>query len=221
MENLIDDKKLTNDNNCNEIKYKYRCEICDINCNWKSEIEKHNNTKRHLENKKYGKRERNQCVCGKKYEHRSNLCLHKKSCSILNIKPIHQKDVKNIDFVSELLDNPDSITSIVEKEIDNIINPSNKEKKYINYVKLMLEYNKNVMSMLIKSKVEDKNNNEKNSENKEESKEKICPPIKDSNIYELEKAINESKILLNKNRNIINLISEKYNLKKLEETDFD
>jgi len=51
--------------------------------------------------------------------------------------------------------------------------------------------------------IADKNNNEK------------------KNIYELEKAINESKILLNKNRNIINLISEKYNLKKLEETDFD
>ncbi len=49
----------------------------------------------------------------------------------------------------------------------------------------------------------------------------MFPPIKDSNIYELEKAINESKILLNKNRNIINLISEKYNLKKLEEIDFD
>ena len=85
----IDDKNYDNDDydyNDNDDEtsetYKFICEICEYKTNRNSQYERHIKTSKHFENKNkklYDKKYK--CICGKKYNHRQSLSLHKKTCN--------------------------------------------------------------------------------------------------------------------------------------------
>lgn len=71
-----------------KISYKFICESCNYKCNKKSEINKHNSTRKHknLQNPTLETTSKSHvCKCGNVYKHSSTLYNHKKKCSFIPI----------------------------------------------------------------------------------------------------------------------------------------
>ncbi len=114
---MIEDNNANDDNNIFiDIDNKKVCKLCNVTCNWKSEMKKHLETKGHKLNAKVGKIKlnKNQCICGKEYTHRSSLSYHRQTCDLHNrIKmSIDENEVNN-----EILNT--NANSIIENNRDN------------------------------------------------------------------------------------------------------
>lgn len=90
------------------------CEYCDFICSKKSDMDRHNSTRKHKRltttNKKTPKTDDifYDCICGKKYKHISSLCKHKKTCTQLNnhddtdgIKLLHMENKEIIELLKQ------------------------------------------------------------------------------------------------------------------------
>jgi len=70
------------------ISKKFKCEKCNYICSKKSDLNKHLNTLKHinndteLQNTLLKSPKIYQCICGKEYKHRQGLSIHKKKCII-------------------------------------------------------------------------------------------------------------------------------------------
>ncbi len=87
--------------NLQKISKKYSCLNCDYICCKKSEWNKHISTQKHFRlinaNLDEQKNLQFSCKCGKKYNHMSSLCKHKKTCIFLN----HPDDVVNKNSIND------------------------------------------------------------------------------------------------------------------------
>jgi len=90
------------------------CEYCDFICCKKSDMDRHNSTRKHKRltttNEKTPKTADifYDCICGKKYKHISSLCKHKKTCTQLNnhddtdgIKLLHMENKEIIELLKQ------------------------------------------------------------------------------------------------------------------------
>jgi hypothetical protein len=90
------------------------CEYCDFICSKKSDMDRHNSTRKHKRltttNEKTPKTDDifYDCICGKKYKHISSLCKHKKTCTQLNnhddtdgIKLLHMENKEIIELLKQ------------------------------------------------------------------------------------------------------------------------
>ena len=87
--------------NLQKISNLYHCEKCDYKCCKNSEWIKHQSTQKHfrLTNTNLDEQKKLHfiCECGKKYNHMSSLCKHKKTCE--NI--INKNDINNNDYIND------------------------------------------------------------------------------------------------------------------------
>ena len=80
---MVDKKSVNN-------VHKFVCEKCDVSCSSLWLFERHNRTNKHTNVDKMLTCSDNivhktiACICGKTYNHRQSLSLHKKKCSVVN-----------------------------------------------------------------------------------------------------------------------------------------
>ncbi len=134
---------LTNFTQKNSLKYE--CVNCDFKCSNKNDYNRHNLTLKHkmltnVGNKNSKNLEKFICECGKEYNHRQSLSLHKKKCT-----KNKKEDEKELQIIT-----PELIINIIQQnqEFKDLLMEQNK---------LMLEISKN-------SNITTNNNN--NSHNK-------------------------------------------------------
>jgi hypothetical protein len=101
---------LTNMTQKNSIKFE--CKICDFKCCNKNDYNRHNLTRKHtiltntvIENEKNSIKFK--CECGKEYNHRQSLSIHRKKCyNLINKKEEYNNDKSNkeqIEITPELI----------------------------------------------------------------------------------------------------------------------
>ena len=62
----------------------FHCEICDVHCSIKTNLERHLNSRNHQKNdKKIQNDSKFICQCGKKFKYHSGLWRHKKKCELI------------------------------------------------------------------------------------------------------------------------------------------
>ena len=80
---MVDKKSVNN-------VHKFVCEKCDVSCSSLWLFERHNRTNKHknvdilLTTDDNSVHKSVECICGKTYNHRQSLSLHKKKCSVIN-----------------------------------------------------------------------------------------------------------------------------------------
>ena len=122
--------------NIQNIQHIFYCNICDYGCCKKSVFNQHLNTSKHknatnmLQNATHNIIIKNQCVCGKQFNHHSSYYRHKKKC-----------------FQKEKIEEP---KQVITEEHENIISP----KMIIEIIKqnqefkdLLLEQNKTIIEL--------------------------------------------------------------------------
>jgi hypothetical protein len=64
------------------VRANYHCEVCDLNCHDKTKYERHILTNKHINklHEEVSGASKHVCLCGKKYNHRQGLFVHKKTC---------------------------------------------------------------------------------------------------------------------------------------------
>ncbi len=78
------------DNKCVQKVQEYVCDKCDVICSTKWLLNRHKSTNKHknhdnlLTNVDNKVQKSVACICGKKYNHRQSLSIHKKQCSMVN-----------------------------------------------------------------------------------------------------------------------------------------
>ena len=86
---------------------KYLCKICDLNCHDKTKYERHIQTNKHNNNKLYedvSGASKHVCLCGKKYNHRQGLFVHKKTCQVGSVAYLTQLAVELVKSNSQMIE---------------------------------------------------------------------------------------------------------------------
>jgi hypothetical protein len=144
---------------------KFICEKCDVVCSTLWLFERHKRTSKHknvdnmLTSDENSLQKNNQCICGKTYNHRQSLSLHKKKCSMINSQ---SESPSNNIMIQHQSSSDDMQTTLILELIKQ-----NKEFKdlLIQQSNQMIEQNKTIIEVAKNSNV---NNNtiHTNSHNK-------------------------------------------------------
>lgn len=149
---------------------KYKCEMCSFFTNKISDFNRHLDTTKHNnllnQNKKQNDSVKFKCICGKKYNHKSSLCKHKKYCEKVlhvNTSEVQQYDPQKTDM-NELIVTimkqmmteqqcfmKDMVTEIIKNGItnttNNVNNHNNSHNKTFNLQFFLNETCKNAMNL--------------------------------------------------------------------------
>ncbi len=125
----------------NNTNGKYNCETCDFKCYKLSNYNKHLSTSKHktlINNVNLGinANKTYYCVCGKKYNHTSSLCHHKKNCTYNNesndnannnvqpsTSPVYEKEEMSV--MKELITALITQNETMQKQLSEIIRMNN------------------------------------------------------------------------------------------------
>jgi len=130
---------------------KFNCEICNYGCSKQSDIDKHNLTRKHINN--YNSLHKNSqnspkkftCICGNEYKFRQGLYNHKKICK--NTSPIENPvsvDLEKSSVDSTVLDSSlNEIKALTELVIELVKNNTELQKQNQDFQKQVLEICKN------------------------------------------------------------------------------
>ena len=130
---------------------KFNCEICNYSCSKQSDIDKHNLTRKHINN--YNSLHKNSqnspkkftCICGNEYKFRQGLYNHKKNCK--NTSPIENTvsvDLEKSTADSTVLDSSlNEIKALTELVIELVKNNTELQKQNQDFQKQVLEICKN------------------------------------------------------------------------------
>lgn len=148
-----------------KISYKFICESCNYKCNKKSEINKHNSTRKHknLQNPTSEATSNSYtCNCGKIYKHSSTMYAHRKKCSFISIidepNPIEKHTTLSTnELASSITTSP--TTNTIIKETD----PAIMEKMIAMFTQVLTQ-NQDFMHNVI-GKVQGINTNSYNNNN--------------------------------------------------------
>lgn len=105
----------------------FDCELCQFHCLKKSDWARHTSTLKHIKNKSSLLPEDKpfDCVCGKKYKHKSTLISHKKKChvSALSVSLAENEMITDKKIIIELLkQNNDLHTRLLEMNHVSCVN---------------------------------------------------------------------------------------------------
>lgn len=129
---------------------KYKCEGCDYITSRKSQLDRHNTTRKHLRitnllKKVPNKNNEYMCSCGKSYKYQSGLCKHKKKCKftenyIVEEEKIEEKGSDLKDMFMKMTEENKELRKLVMKQQEQIgeIIPKIGDKTTINNNKFNL-----------------------------------------------------------------------------------
>ena len=158
---MVDKKSVKNVN-------KFMCEKCDVSCSSLWLFERHKRTNKHTNVDKMLTYSDNsvhknvECICGKTYNHRQSLSLHKKKCSIVN-----QLD----EPISQTLPIPPSHSSTEDIQTNLILELVKQNQEFkdllIQQSNQMMEQNKTMIEVAKNNQINNNtiNNNISNSNN--------------------------------------------------------
>ena len=143
-------------------RQKFYCEKCDYICIKPSDYTKHLVTSKHkmimMDNKNSPFDELNKvsCICGKKYNHMSGLCKHKKKCTQI-IEPITEDFLFESHDNTEHSQNNNAIVNVSNDTLIELLKQNNEFKE------LLVEQNKMIIDLSSKTTTTVINNNNNNS----------------------------------------------------------
>ncbi len=147
---------------------KFECKDCDFKCSNKNDYNRHISTRKHkmltnvdIENSIYSNKII--CDCGKEYNHRQSLSVHKKKCNFIKEKPI--EEIKTDENAEIDLSDKNLILTLIQQNnelqkqmlevikngtnnTNNIINNNNSNNKSFNLNFFLNETCKNAMNIM-------------------------------------------------------------------------
>ncbi len=126
------------DENSAKLGKKYNCNICHYTCSYKSDLNKHLLTRKHIytyniltnTDENSAKLGEYSCECGNTYKHRQSLFNHKKKCPIVQEKDIsNSSSTTDMEKMTELFkhmltQNQEFMSDIFDKVVPNLGNNS-------------------------------------------------------------------------------------------------
>lgn len=141
-----------------KIEYKYRCNLCHVFTNKKTDYTIHLETKKHKNreiisnnNEFLSKNATFDCECGKTYKHKPNLYAHKKKCKLDILSNTEEINYKEI--IKTLLEQNNSLQNTIKDLIPKIGNTNtnsnniNSNNKNFNICLFLNENCKDALSM--------------------------------------------------------------------------
>ena len=146
--------------------HKFMCEKCDVSCSSLWLFERHKRTNKHTNVDKMLTFDDNsvhksvECICGKTYNHRQSLSLHKKKCSIVNQPDVSQQHPPPV--ISSHSSTEDMQMNIILELVKQ-----NQEFKdlLIQQSSQMMEQNKTIIEVAKNSQINNTINNNNNIDN--------------------------------------------------------